>query len=226
MIWRRERDSNPRNRFRFSGFQDHRHRPLGHPSASKLPKILRILPGNAEPTGSSVTGGSRRDPASFAHRPYCTARLPARSAGGVDDRSSRPDPPQVAGDKSPGDSSARMRIWPRTELVARRERPFRDRLSGRRSEERYLDGLVARADIEASFAHPMPEGRDVADRFSQTRCIHDRRCVSVFGRGRGGNSAAGVLAELGGQAGQGQAGPLHTRVQRERTAREYVQRQA
>jgi hypothetical protein len=33
--WRRERDSNPRNRFRFSGFQDHRHRPLGHPSASK-----------------------------------------------------------------------------------------------------------------------------------------------------------------------------------------------
>ncbi len=34
--WRRERDSNPRNRFRFSGFQDHRHRPLGHPSALKL----------------------------------------------------------------------------------------------------------------------------------------------------------------------------------------------
>jgi hypothetical protein len=31
--WRRERDSNPRNRFRFSGFQDHRHRPLGHLSA-------------------------------------------------------------------------------------------------------------------------------------------------------------------------------------------------
>src|SRR5437868_3366321 len=32
--WRRERDSNPRYRFRFSGFQDHRHRPLGHPSAA------------------------------------------------------------------------------------------------------------------------------------------------------------------------------------------------
>ena len=31
--WRRERDSNPRNRSRFSGFQDHRHRPLGHLSA-------------------------------------------------------------------------------------------------------------------------------------------------------------------------------------------------
>jgi hypothetical protein len=30
--WRRERDSNPRHRFRCSGFQDHRHRPLGHPS--------------------------------------------------------------------------------------------------------------------------------------------------------------------------------------------------
>src|SRR4029077_16844242 len=33
LIWRRERDSNPRNRCRFSGFQDHRHRPLGHLSA-------------------------------------------------------------------------------------------------------------------------------------------------------------------------------------------------
>src|SRR5688572_7703949 len=31
---RRERDSNPRNRFRFSGFQDHRHRPLGHLSCT------------------------------------------------------------------------------------------------------------------------------------------------------------------------------------------------
>ena len=31
--WRRERDSNPRYGFPYSGFQDHRHRPLGHPSA-------------------------------------------------------------------------------------------------------------------------------------------------------------------------------------------------
>ena len=38
---RRERDSNPRCSFPHSGFQDHRHRPLGHPSAS------RILPGFA-----------------------------------------------------------------------------------------------------------------------------------------------------------------------------------
>src|SRR4029079_4649734 len=32
--WRRERDSNPRYPSGYSGFQDHRHRPLGHPSAS------------------------------------------------------------------------------------------------------------------------------------------------------------------------------------------------
>ena len=32
-IWRRERDSNPRYPCGYSGFQDHRHRPLGHPSA-------------------------------------------------------------------------------------------------------------------------------------------------------------------------------------------------
>ena len=31
--WRRERDSNPRYGFPYSGFQDHRHQPLGHPSA-------------------------------------------------------------------------------------------------------------------------------------------------------------------------------------------------
>jgi hypothetical protein len=33
MNWRRERDSNPRYPSGYSGFQDHRHRPLGHPSA-------------------------------------------------------------------------------------------------------------------------------------------------------------------------------------------------
>jgi hypothetical protein len=32
--WRRERDSNPRYPFGYSGFQDHRHRPLGHLSLS------------------------------------------------------------------------------------------------------------------------------------------------------------------------------------------------
>ena len=30
--WRRERDSNPRYGFPYSGFQDHRLKPLGHPS--------------------------------------------------------------------------------------------------------------------------------------------------------------------------------------------------
>ena len=33
--WRRERDSNPRYPLRYSGFQDHRHRPLGHLSARR-----------------------------------------------------------------------------------------------------------------------------------------------------------------------------------------------
>src|SRR5438445_12636678 len=36
MNWRRERDSNPRYPCGYSGFQDHRHRPLGHPSASRF----------------------------------------------------------------------------------------------------------------------------------------------------------------------------------------------
>jgi hypothetical protein len=31
-VWRRERDSNPRYRFRHSGFQDHPFQPLTHPS--------------------------------------------------------------------------------------------------------------------------------------------------------------------------------------------------
>jgi hypothetical protein len=40
--WRRERDSNPRYGFPYSGFQDHRHRPLGHPSASRFwPEFAR-----------------------------------------------------------------------------------------------------------------------------------------------------------------------------------------
>src|SRR5262245_25320770 len=34
--WRGERDSNPRYPSGYSGFQDHRHRPLGHPSAEIL----------------------------------------------------------------------------------------------------------------------------------------------------------------------------------------------
>src|SRR6476659_4685217 len=40
---RRRRDSNPRYPSGYSGFQDHRHRPLGHPSAVKIrPESARI----------------------------------------------------------------------------------------------------------------------------------------------------------------------------------------
>ena len=39
--WRRERDSNPRNRSRYSGFQDRRHKPLGHPSAAVSSMLAR-----------------------------------------------------------------------------------------------------------------------------------------------------------------------------------------
>src|SRR5215470_8161578 len=51
--WRRERDSNPRYPFGYSGFQDHRHRPLGHPSAAELlPDILAGSPFNRGPAVS------------------------------------------------------------------------------------------------------------------------------------------------------------------------------
>ena len=33
--WRRGRDSNPRNRYRFNGFQDRRYRPLSHLSVGR-----------------------------------------------------------------------------------------------------------------------------------------------------------------------------------------------
>jgi hypothetical protein len=59
--WRRERDSNPRNGFPFSGFQDHRHRPLGHPSASNSrPEIARsavAAPSMGAMCHPSVTSG-------------------------------------------------------------------------------------------------------------------------------------------------------------------------
>ena len=61
--WRRERDSNPRNPSGFSGFQDHRHRPLGHPSASKvlgIPQARRVLLCDQSPcVTESVTAPSR-----------------------------------------------------------------------------------------------------------------------------------------------------------------------
>ena len=39
-LWRRERDSNPRYPSGHSGFQDRRHRPLGHPSAGRRIDII------------------------------------------------------------------------------------------------------------------------------------------------------------------------------------------
>ena len=44
--WRRERDSNPRHGFPCSGFQDHRHRPLGHPSARFIRETRAVVLGD------------------------------------------------------------------------------------------------------------------------------------------------------------------------------------
>ena len=55
-VWRRRRDSNPRYPSGYSGFQDRRHRPLGHPSASKLLPIRRTFA-----LRFFLTGGSRTD---------------------------------------------------------------------------------------------------------------------------------------------------------------------
>ena len=41
-VWRRERDSNPRYGFPYSGFQDHPFQPLTHPSALYC---QRVTPG-------------------------------------------------------------------------------------------------------------------------------------------------------------------------------------
>jgi hypothetical protein len=62
-VWRRERDSNPRNGFPFSGFQDHRHRPLGHPSApsfySELSELTdRSIVSRPDGTGQPAWRGS------------------------------------------------------------------------------------------------------------------------------------------------------------------------
>lgn len=41
--WRWERDSNPRDRFRPNGFQDHRDRPLCHPTTRERPKRAKEM---------------------------------------------------------------------------------------------------------------------------------------------------------------------------------------
>ena len=47
--WRRERDSNPRNPSEFSGFQDHRLKPLGHLSVRRK-SCRRTVPGREPET--------------------------------------------------------------------------------------------------------------------------------------------------------------------------------
>ena len=72
-IWRRERDSNPRNGFPFSGFQDHRHRPLGHPSAWPFYSDLRA---SVRPASAS---GFARSPASCPRTRSLASTGPTRS---------------------------------------------------------------------------------------------------------------------------------------------------
>src|SRR5262249_12129858 len=55
--WRRGRDSNPRYPSGYSGFQDHRHRPLGHLSASGFRPGFREFA--VRPTGMSGVCNSK-----------------------------------------------------------------------------------------------------------------------------------------------------------------------
>ena len=74
--WRRKRDSNPRYSSGHSGLQDHRHRPLGHPSA-RAKDIRCAKGGDIRPGGDGWVGGQGRitlilsppDPANVAYRP-------------------------------------------------------------------------------------------------------------------------------------------------------------
>ena len=79
--WRRERDSNPRNPFGFSGFQDHRHRPLGHLSVSAFiePSVAGSV--TVEPTWSR-SGAPRLDRARLLCHEKCfdTIRMRATLA--------------------------------------------------------------------------------------------------------------------------------------------------
>src|ERR1044071_3440969 len=58
-LWRRERDSNPRYPSGYSGFQDHRHRPLGHLSVtgnSRTPaRVRNSRQGSVYPAMAHVT---------------------------------------------------------------------------------------------------------------------------------------------------------------------------
>ena len=84
--WRRERDSNPRNRFRFSGFQDHRHRPLGHPSASTSCRDSRTFIALTDARHQSPEmqrSGRCATPSDARHSSHCNSRS---AAAAVPDR--------------------------------------------------------------------------------------------------------------------------------------------
>src|SRR6185503_15036558 len=79
---RRERDSNPRYGFPYSGFQDHRHRPLGHPSAStsgQNPRdFLKIAWIQVPCVTPSVTLGTTRDSIRASAWLFCLCKLYCR----------------------------------------------------------------------------------------------------------------------------------------------------
>ncbi len=79
--WRRERDSNPRYPFEYSGFQDRLFQPLTHPSA--ISKMLRLQ----QFTAPSVVGGNRRGCILVAHSPFQGLGPHSGTAPGVADDS-------------------------------------------------------------------------------------------------------------------------------------------
>ena len=77
ILWRRERDSNPRYPFRHNGFQDRRYQPLTHPSAGWEPDpFLQFIATSADCAFPRVSRSYLQDP--FQPRP-CT-NLPALSS--------------------------------------------------------------------------------------------------------------------------------------------------
>ena len=63
-VWRRERDSNPRYPFGYSGFQDHPFRPLTHPSTARTHTDLVYRENPEEPSCArdAATDGELRCP--------------------------------------------------------------------------------------------------------------------------------------------------------------------
>ena len=159
LTWRRERDSNPRYRFRHSGFQDHRHRPLGHPSASKCRLNSR---------------GSRRR---HADRPCVTGsviivrRAPAGSPFVIVSLTSRINPlgsqPDVGELQASVGSEQRLSVTAglcRTSAASRR----------RSSLTRFSAGLRSCTMMRELTATRNTQGTTIANR-KRTACRHSRR---------------------------------------------------